>query len=136
MVAHGYVPARPAHVIASRSAIEPWVETVSLVAFATAAFDARSLTREEMNVRILWGQLAVVLFIVLATTWSGDAVDCVAPRFPGSAWNAVVRDRWIPFYPPPAFFWWWYFYDAYANFPPNHSLTCNERDPGGHKDTY
>ncbi|WP_309085906.1 conjugal transfer protein TraG [Chelativorans sp.] len=64
--------------------------------------------------RILWGQLAAVLVIVIATTW-------VATQW--TAWRLGFQPRlglpWFeiagyPFYPPPAFFWWWYFYDAYV----------------------
>lgn len=64
--------------------------------------------------RILWGQILVVLTIVLVTTWS--ATQWTASRLGyqgqlGHPW--FVLGGW-PFYPPPAFFWWWYFYDAYA----------------------
>ena len=64
--------------------------------------------------RILWGQVLVVLAIVLATTWG--ATEWVAWRLAfqpelGAAW---VRFMGFPVYPPPAFFWWWYGFDAYA----------------------
>ena len=64
--------------------------------------------------KILWGQIVLVLAIVLATTWG-------ATQFVG--WRLGFQDQlgppWFllgpwPVYPPPAFFWWWYFYDAYA----------------------
>ncbi|MFG1437528.1 type IV secretory system conjugative DNA transfer family protein, partial [Xanthobacter sediminis] len=64
--------------------------------------------------KILWGQILLVLAIVLATTWG-------ATQF--VAWRLGFQDQlgppWFllgpwPVYPPPAFFWWWYFYDAYA----------------------
>jgi type IV secretion system protein VirD4 len=64
--------------------------------------------------RILWGQILVVLTIVLVTTWS--ATQWTAWRL---GFQAQLGEPWFdlggwPFYPPPAFFWWWYFYDAYA----------------------
>lgn len=64
--------------------------------------------------RILWGQILVVLTIVLITTWS--ATQWTAWRL---GFQAQLGSPWFelggwPFYPPPAFFWWWYFYDAYA----------------------
>ncbi|OYY77214.1 MAG: conjugal transfer protein TraG [Sphingomonas sp. 28-62-20] len=64
--------------------------------------------------RILWGQVLVVLLIVLATTWG--ATGWVAWRLAfqpelGAPWFRVSG---FPVYPPPAFFWWWYGFDAYA----------------------
>ncbi|WP_266064538.1 conjugal transfer protein TraG [Brucella intermedia] len=64
--------------------------------------------------RVLWGQIAVVLLIVLIAVWS--ATQWVAWRLGfqpqlGSPWFELTGQ---PFYPPPALFWWWYFYDAYA----------------------
>lgn len=64
--------------------------------------------------RILWGQILVVLTIVLATVWG--ATQWTAWRLGyqsqlGEPWTEIAG--W-PIYPPPAFFWWWYFYDAYA----------------------
>ncbi len=64
--------------------------------------------------KILWGQILIVLTIVLTTTWVatqwtawrlGFQPQLGAPWFEISGW---------PIYYPPAFFWWWYFYDAYA----------------------
>lgn len=64
--------------------------------------------------KILWGQILIVLIIVLTTTWAatewtawrlGFQPQLGAPWFEISGW---------PIYYPPAFFWWWYFYDAYA----------------------
>jgi type IV secretion system protein VirD4 len=65
--------------------------------------------------RILWGQILVVLSIVLAATWA--ATQWVAwklgyqPQL-GPPWFEVASG--IPIYLPPSFFWWWYAYDAYA----------------------
>ncbi|MGX5843652.1 conjugal transfer protein TraG [Mesorhizobium sp. ArgA1] len=64
--------------------------------------------------RILWGQVFVVLSIVLVTTWS--ATQWTAWRL---GFQAQLGSPWFelsggPIYPPPAFFWWWYSYDAYA----------------------
>jgi hypothetical protein len=64
--------------------------------------------------RILWGQILVVLAIVLATTWA--ATEWTAWRLGfqlelGPPWFAIAG---VPLYAPPAFFWWWYHFDAYA----------------------
>ncbi len=64
--------------------------------------------------RILWGQILIVLTIVLLTTWG--ATQWTAWRL---GFQAQLGSPWFelggwPVYPPPAFFWWWYFYDAYA----------------------
>jgi type IV secretion system protein VirD4 len=65
--------------------------------------------------RILWGQIAVVLIIVLITTWA--ATQWTAWRLGyqpqlGHPWFELAPG--VPIYLPPAFFWWWYAYDAYA----------------------
>jgi len=65
--------------------------------------------------RILWGQIAFVLTIVLITTWA--ATQWTAWRLGyqpqlGHPWFELAPG--VPIYLPPAFFWWWYAYDAYA----------------------
>ena len=67
-----------------------------------------------MQSRILWGQVASVLLIVLgavwgATQWTAGALG-YQPQL-GPPWFVL---RGYPVYPPPAFFWWWFSYDAYA----------------------
>ncbi|MGO4712181.1 conjugal transfer protein TraG [Bradyrhizobium sp. 2TAF24] len=64
--------------------------------------------------RVLWGQITVVLAIVLATTWG--ATQWTAWRL---GFQAQLGHPWFelagwPVYYPPAFFWWWYSFDAYA----------------------
>ena len=65
--------------------------------------------------KILWGQIVVVVAIVLITMWA--ATQWVAwklgyqPQL-GQPWFEVLPG--MPVYLPPAFFWWWYAYDAYA----------------------
>src|SRR5215208_1039999 len=65
--------------------------------------------------RILWGQIACVLTVVLITMWA--ATQWTAWRLGyqpqlGHPWFELAPG--IPIYLPPAFFWWWYAYDAYA----------------------
>jgi len=65
--------------------------------------------------RILWGQIACVLTIVLITTWA--ATQWAAWRLGyqpqlGPPWFELAPG--VPIYLPQAFFWWWYVYDAYA----------------------
>ncbi|MGB6396642.1 MAG: conjugal transfer protein TraG [Bradyrhizobium sp.] len=65
--------------------------------------------------KILWGQIVVVLAIVVVTMWA--ATQLVAwklgyqPQL-GQPWFELTSG--VPIYFPPAFFWWWYAYDAYA----------------------
>src|SRR5271165_3622603 len=64
--------------------------------------------------KILWGQVLLVSFVVLAFVWG--ATEWVAWRLAfqpqlGRPWFEVFG--W-PLYSPPAMFWWWFAYDAYA----------------------
>lgn len=64
--------------------------------------------------KILWGQITIVLLIVLTTTWAGT--QWVAWRF---GFQAQLGPPWFevfgwPVYYPPALIWWWFFYEAYA----------------------
>ena len=64
--------------------------------------------------KILWGQILIVLLIVLSTTWGTTEYVAWSLGFQaqlGPPW--FVLFGW-PFYHPPAFFWWWFSYDAYA----------------------
>jgi hypothetical protein len=65
--------------------------------------------------RILWGQILVVLTVVLVMMWA--ATQWTAWRLGyqpqlGQPWFELAHG--VPVYLPPAFFWWWYVYDAYA----------------------
>ena len=57
--------------------------------------------------KILWGQIIVVLLIVLATNWGATQWTAwqlgYQPEF-GHSWFVLVG---IPIYLPPALFWWW-----------------------------
>jgi type IV secretion system protein VirD4 len=65
--------------------------------------------------KVLWGQITLVLAIVLITMWA--ATQWVAwklgfqPQL-GQPWFELGRG--MPVYLPPALFWWWFAYDAYA----------------------
>ena len=64
--------------------------------------------------KILWGQVLLVSFVVLAFLWG--ATEWVAWRL---AFQSQLGRPWLevfgwPLYQPPAFFWWWFAYDAYA----------------------
>lgn len=64
--------------------------------------------------KILWGQITIVVLIVLATTWAATQWTAWRLGFQtqlGAPWFELAS---VPIYHPPAFFWWWYFYDAYA----------------------
>ncbi len=65
--------------------------------------------------KILWGQIAIVVLIVLATTWAATQWTAWRLGFQpqlGQPWFQIMPG--VPVYLPPAFFWWWYAYDAYA----------------------
>ena len=65
--------------------------------------------------RILWGQITLVLAVVLATTWTATQWTAWRLGFQpqlGQPWFELALG--VPVYYPPAFFWWWYAYDAYA----------------------
>ena len=64
--------------------------------------------------KVLWGQVLLVLGIILATTWGATqwtAAQLGHQAGLGPPWFSVQGH---PLYPPPAFFWWWFAYDAYA----------------------
>ncbi|MGQ0683822.1 conjugal transfer protein TraG [Bradyrhizobium sp.] len=65
--------------------------------------------------RILWGQITLVLAVVLTTTWTATQWTAWRLGFQpqlGQPWFELMPS--MPVYYPPAFFWWWYAYDAYA----------------------
>jgi type IV secretion system protein VirD4 len=67
------------------------------------------------STKILWGQIIIVVVIVLLTTWT--ATQWTAWRLGyqpqlGHPWFELPRG--VPVYVPPAFFWWWFSFDAYA----------------------
>ena len=65
--------------------------------------------------RILWGQITLVLAVVLATTWTATQWTAWRLGFQpqlGQPWFELAQG--MPIYYLPAFFWWWYAYDAYA----------------------
>ncbi|CCJ07303.1 conjugal transfer protein TraG [Methylocystis sp. SC2] len=65
--------------------------------------------------KILWGQIVIVLSIVLIAIWLATQWTAWRLGFQpelGAPWFALSRD--LPIYPPPIFFMWWYQFDAYA----------------------
>jgi type IV secretion system protein VirD4 len=65
--------------------------------------------------KILWGQITIVLAIVLITVWGATQWTAWRLGFQpqlGRPWFELWPG--FPVYLPPAFFWWWYVYDAYA----------------------
>jgi type IV secretion system protein VirD4 len=65
--------------------------------------------------KILWGQIAIVVAIVLIAVWAATQWTAWRLGFQpqlGRPWFELWLG--IPVYLPPAFFWWWYAYDAYA----------------------
>jgi len=64
--------------------------------------------------RVLWGQITIVVAIVLATIWGATEWTAWRLGFQGQLGTPWFELGGWPFYYPPAFFWWWYAYDAYA----------------------
>lgn len=64
--------------------------------------------------RILWGQIAVVLTIILITTWTATQWTAWRLGFQPQLGHPWFELAGWPIYYPPAFFWWWFSYDAYA----------------------
>ena len=65
--------------------------------------------------KVLWGQITLVFFIVLLTTWSATQWTAWSLGYQpelGRPWFEMLHG--IPVYLPPIFFWWWYAFDAYA----------------------
>nr|WP_319515157.1 conjugal transfer protein TraG [uncultured Cohaesibacter sp.] len=64
--------------------------------------------------RILWGQIALVLAVILMMVWLATQWTAWRLGFQiqlGSPWFKL--GNW-PIYYPPNFFWWWFTFDAYA----------------------
>ncbi|MBZ9699056.1 conjugal transfer protein TraG [Mesorhizobium sp. CO1-1-9] len=64
--------------------------------------------------KILWGQILIVVLIVLITTWASTQYVAWQLGFQpqlGAPWFKLAG---MPVYLPPAFFAWWFSYDAYA----------------------
>ncbi len=64
--------------------------------------------------KILWGQVILVLAIVLGALVAATQSTAAALGYQaalGAPWFAAFGR---PVYPPYAFFWWWFVYDAYA----------------------
>ncbi|MDH1270498.1 conjugal transfer protein TraG [Rhizobium pusense] len=64
--------------------------------------------------RILWGQITVVLLIVITTTWSATQYVAWSLGFQAQLGRPWFELLGMPIYYPPAIFWWWYFFEAYA----------------------
>ena len=64
--------------------------------------------------RVLWGQVAIVLVIVLTGIWCATEWTAWRLGFQGQLGGPWFVAAGWPIYYPPLFFWWWYCYDAYA----------------------
>ena len=64
--------------------------------------------------KVLWGQVCIVLAIVLGAIWAATQWTAHALAYQpelGRPWFWIWH---YPVYPPPAFFGWWFGFDAYA----------------------
>ncbi len=64
--------------------------------------------------RILWGQIAVVLFIVVVGVWGATQWTAAALGYQPELGAPMAYAFGRPVYPPPAIFWWWFSFEAYA----------------------
>jgi type IV secretion system protein VirD4 len=64
--------------------------------------------------KILWGPIAIVFIIILATTWAATQYVAWSLGFQAQLGHPWFRLLGMPVYFPAAIMWWWYFYDAYA----------------------
>ena len=64
--------------------------------------------------RILWGQIAVVLFIVVMGVWGATQWTAAALGYQPELGAPMGYAFGRPVYPPPAIFWWWFSFEAYA----------------------
>jgi type IV secretion system protein VirD4 len=64
--------------------------------------------------KILWGQITIVLLVVLITTWAATQYVAWQLGFQAQLGAPWFRLAGMPVYFPPAFFAWWFSYDAYA----------------------
>jgi hypothetical protein len=64
--------------------------------------------------RILWDQIAVVLIIVVMTTWAATQWTAWRLGFQAQLGTPWFELAGLPIYYPPIFFWWWFSFDAYA----------------------
>lgn len=64
--------------------------------------------------RILWGQIAAVVAIVMVTIWAATQWTAWRLGFQGQLGSPWFELAGWPIYYPPTFFWWWYAFDAYA----------------------
>ena len=70
---------------------------------------------QQPGTQILWGQIALVLSLIVLSWWAATQWTAWELAFQpelGRPWF-VLFHRW-PVYAPPLFFWWWYVFDAYA----------------------
>lgn len=70
---------------------------------------------QQPGMRLLWGQVTVVLSMILASWWFATQWTAWELAFQpelGQPWFTILH-RW-PVYAPPLFFWWWFEFDAYA----------------------
>ncbi len=64
--------------------------------------------------RILWGQVLLVLAIVLFTTWGATQWTAWRLAYQPELGSPLFRLGEFPVYAPPSFFWWWFAFEAYA----------------------
>ena len=64
--------------------------------------------------RVMWGQLACVLALLLISVWSATQWCAWRLGFQPQLGEPLVVMDGARLYPPLAFFWWWFAYDAYA----------------------
>src|SRR5665213_1671449 len=64
--------------------------------------------------KILWGQVLLVIAVVLAFIWAATEWTAWKLGFQSQLGHPWFELLGWPVYQPPAVFWWWFAYDAYA----------------------
>lgn len=64
--------------------------------------------------KILWGQIILVLLVVLATVWTATQWTAAQLGYQPQLGTPLFILFDTPIYPPTALFWWWFSYEAYA----------------------
>ncbi|QMW22471.1 conjugal transfer protein TraG [Sandaracinobacteroides saxicola] len=64
--------------------------------------------------KILWGQILLVVLVVLGSVWGATQWTAAQLGYQGELGPPLFEIAGVPVYVPGQLFWWWYWYDAYA----------------------
>lgn len=70
--------------------------------------------RSMRATKILWGQVLLVLLVVLGSVWGATQWTAAQLGYQTELGPPMFETAGVPVYVPGQLFWWWYWYDAYA----------------------